>query len=77
MVLAEFYQYMHFENVSRGQVEESIRKVVDSAYIQSLPVKLTNSTVDLIANASYQRYMNDVNFIFEMPEVVYRLQNVS
>lgn len=77
VISAEFYQYMHFENVSKQQIADSVRKIVESAYVASIPIKLTNSTIDLIANATYQRYMNDVNFSYEMPEVVYRLQDVN
>lgn len=75
--LAEFYQFVRYENVSKEQCEESVRKIVESAYVQGLPMKLSNSTIDLISNATYMRYMNDIDFSYEMPEVVYRLQNVG
>lgn len=75
--LAEFYQFVRFENVSKEQCEESVRKIVESAYVQGLPMKLSSSNIDLISNATYMRYMNDIDFNYEMPEVVYRLQNVN
>lgn len=75
-ILAEFYQYMNFENISSDQIASSVRKVVEGTFVASLPMKLSNSTIDLIANATFQRYMSDIDFTNEMPEVVYRLQNV-
>uniref|UniRef100_A0A914BVG4 Carboxylesterase type B domain-containing protein n=1 Tax=Acrobeloides nanus TaxID=290746 RepID=A0A914BVG4_9BILA len=73
----EFYQFVRYENVSKEQCEESVRKIVESAYVQGLPMKLPNSTIDLISNATYMRYMNDIDFSYEMPEVVYRLQSLE
>ena len=73
----EFYQFIKFENLSKSHVEESVRKVIESAFIARLPTKVTNNTIDLISNATFLRYMEDVDFSYSMPEVVKRLQNVG
>lgn len=75
--IAEFYQFFRYENVSREQVEESVRKIIETAYVSRLPSKVANSTIDLVSNATFLRYMNDMDFHYDMPGVVSRLQDVS
>jgi hypothetical protein len=55
-------------------VEESVRKIVENAFANTLTHRMTNSTIDLVANATFLRYMQDVEFGFDMPGVVTRLQ---
>ncbi|KAI1724105.1 carboxylesterase family domain-containing protein [Ditylenchus destructor] len=64
--------------VSKMIVEEAVRKVIESAYIARLPIKVSNSTIDLISNATFLRYMEDVDFkVYDMPGVVTRLQDLE
>ena len=57
-------------------MEESVRKIVENAFGNTLTHRMTNSTIDLVANATFLRYMQDVEFGFDMPGVVTRLQVV-
>lgn len=57
-------------------MEESVRKIIESAYLARLPNKVSNSTIDLITNTTLLRYMQDINFHYDMPGVVIRLQDV-
>ena len=38
---------------------------------------MSNATVDLITNATLLRYMNDVEFAYDLPDVVVRLQDLE
>lgn len=58
-------------------MEEAVRKIVEHAFADTLSHKMTNSTIDLIANATFLRYMQDVEFGFDMPGVVARLQDLE
>ncbi|KAI1712156.1 carboxylesterase family domain-containing protein [Ditylenchus destructor] len=72
----EYYQFYRYTNLTLPQVEEAVRKVIESAYVARLPVKVSNSTIDLISNATFLRYMEDVDFkVYDMPGVVTRLQD--
>uniref|UniRef100_A0A915E1J9 Carboxylesterase type B domain-containing protein n=1 Tax=Ditylenchus dipsaci TaxID=166011 RepID=A0A915E1J9_9BILA len=73
----EYYQFYRYTNISHAHVEESVRKIIESAYVARLPGKVSNATVDLISNATFLRYMNDVDFHFDMPGVVIRLQDLE
>ena len=54
-----------------------MRKIIDNAYVSRLPNRVSNSTINLISNATFLRYMQDVDFHFDMPGVVTRLQDVG
>jgi hypothetical protein len=58
-------------------VEEAVRKIVENAFANTLPHRMSNSTVDLVANATFLRYMQDVEFGYDMPGVVARLQDLG
>uniref|UniRef100_A0A7E4V895 COesterase domain-containing protein n=1 Tax=Panagrellus redivivus TaxID=6233 RepID=A0A7E4V895_PANRE len=73
----EFYQFVKFENLTKAQCEDSVRKIIENAYVARLPYKVQNATIDLIANTTYLRYIDDVNINYEMPEIVQRLQNLE
>ena len=72
----EFYQFVRFENFTRSQCEESVRKIIENAFLARLPHKVGNATIELISNATFLRYLEDIHVNYEMPEVVKKLQNV-
>ncbi|KAI6244222.1 Hydrolase [Aphelenchoides fujianensis] len=73
----EFYELYRFENLSRPAVEGAVRKLIETSYAARLPYKITNATINLIANATFLRYMQDVDFFYDMPGVVSRLQDLE
>jgi hypothetical protein len=73
----EFYEFYRFENLTRPIVEAAVRKLVESSYAARLPHKISNATINLIANSTFMKYMQDVDFNYDMPGVVSRLQDVS
>lgn len=76
-ILAEFYEFYRFENLTRPIVELAVRKLIENSYAARLPHKISNATINLISNATFLRYMQDVDFNYDMPGVVARLQDVS
>ncbi|KAI6210836.1 Hydrolase [Aphelenchoides besseyi] len=74
---AEFYDFYRFENLSRPVVEGAVRKLIETSYSARLSHKITNATINLISNATFLRYMQDVDFYFDMPGVVSRLQELE
>uniref|UniRef100_A0A914Y6W7 Carboxylesterase type B domain-containing protein n=1 Tax=Panagrolaimus superbus TaxID=310955 RepID=A0A914Y6W7_9BILA len=73
----EFYQFIRFENFTRGLCEESVRKIIENAFLARLPYKVGNATIELISNATFLRYLEDIHINYEMPEVVKKLQNLE
>lgn len=74
--LAEYYRFNKFDNITRKVAEDAVRKIIESTYSACLSNKISNATIDLISNASFLRYMQDVDFYYDMPGVVVRLQDV-
>uniref|UniRef100_A0A183CF31 COesterase domain-containing protein n=1 Tax=Globodera pallida TaxID=36090 RepID=A0A183CF31_GLOPA len=74
---ALFYLFYRYTNYSREQVEGAVRRIVENAFANTLTSRMTNSTVDLVANATFLRYMQDVEFAYDMPGVVARLQDLE
>lgn len=62
-----FYGLHRFENLSRPVVEQAVRKLIESSFVARLPYKVSNATINLISNATFLRYMEDVDFNFDMP----------
>lgn len=58
----EFYEFFRFENLTRPVVEQAVRKLIENSYAARLPHKISNATINLISNASFLRYMQDVDF---------------
>ncbi|CAD5228856.1 unnamed protein product [Bursaphelenchus okinawaensis] len=73
----EFYEFWRYENMSRSKAEEAVKKLVYNSYASRLPAKVPNATLNLISNATFLRYMQDVDFNFDMPGVVARLQDLE
>lgn len=73
----EFYQFIRFENLTKHQIEDSVQRVIENAFLPRLANKVTNATIDLIANATYYRYLEGKDETRLMPNVVKKLQNVS
>jgi hypothetical protein len=63
--------------LTAAQVEDAVRKIVEHAFANTLTHRMTNSTMDLVANATFLRYMRDVEFDYDMPAVVARLQDLE
>ncbi|KAL3122269.1 hypothetical protein niasHT_000100 [Heterodera trifolii] len=72
-----FYLFYRYVNYSREQVESAVRRIVENGFANTLSARMTNSTVDLVANATFLRYMQDVDFAYDMPGVVARLQDLE
>ncbi|KAF7639695.1 COesterase domain-containing protein [Meloidogyne graminicola] len=72
-----FYHYYRYSNLSRSQVEESVRKIIENAFAETLSHRISNSTIDLISNATFLRYIQDLEINYEMPTVVGRLQDLE
>lgn len=54
---ALFYMFYRYTNYSREHVENAVRRVVEQNYANTLTARMTNSTLDLVANATFLRYM--------------------
>ncbi|CAK5091217.1 unnamed protein product [Meloidogyne enterolobii] len=61
-----FYQFYRYSNLSRSQVEESVRKIVENAFAETLSHRISNSTIDLISNATFLRYIQAKTKIFNL-----------
>jgi hypothetical protein len=57
----EFYDFYRFENLSKPVVEQAVRKLIVNSYAARLSHKITNATINLISNATFLRYMQDVD----------------
>lgn len=55
--VAEFYEFYRFENLSRAIVESAVRKLIVNSYIPRLSHKISNTTINLISNATFLRYV--------------------
>jgi hypothetical protein len=71
-----FYGFIRYENLTRPVVEQAVHKLIETSFVARLPYKVSNATINLISNATFLRYMEDVDFNFDMPGVVARLQDV-
>lgn len=87
---AQFYNLPRLTNLTKEEVEQAVFKVIDTSFHQSVKVygtlpfginnssqdKLTNSTLLLLSNASFVRYMDDPTGQYATANVVTALQKV-
>ncbi|KAF8386765.1 hypothetical protein PRIPAC_75907 [Pristionchus pacificus] len=72
----QFYNLPRLTNLTKEEVEQAVFKVIDTSFHQSVKDKLTNSTLLLLSNASFVRYMDDPTGQYATANVVTALQKV-
>jgi hypothetical protein len=74
---AQFYNFRKFDNLTRNESLESVRRVIDVAFHGTTDSWMPNSTLELVTNATYLRYIDNADGRSELPFIVRRLQDVQ
>ncbi|KHN74908.1 Acetylcholinesterase [Toxocara canis] len=74
---SHFYNFRHYGNVTREDCNESVRKIINGQYHSSSSHRLHNSTLELIANATFLRYVDTPDADWSLPRIVSRLQDLE
>ncbi|RCN43919.1 hypothetical protein ANCCAN_10120 [Ancylostoma caninum] len=70
----QFYNLHRKSVLTAEESGESVFRIIEGSFHDTSPVKLSNSTLHLVANASFVRYIDDPSNTFETSRVVSALQ---
>lgn len=74
---AYFYGLNRYKNLSVADCNKSVRKVIDEHYHSSCAQKLHNSTLELISNSAFLRYIDSPEGNRSLPHIVFGLQDLE
>uniref|UniRef100_A0A914ZDY6 Carboxylesterase type B domain-containing protein n=1 Tax=Parascaris univalens TaxID=6257 RepID=A0A914ZDY6_PARUN len=74
---AQFYDFRRFGNVTKEDCVKSVRKIINEQYHMGSAHRLHDSTLELIANATFLRYIDSPTDDWRMPRIVSRLQDLE
>ncbi|VDL70649.1 unnamed protein product [Nippostrongylus brasiliensis] len=73
----QFYNLHRKSSLTAEEAGESVFRIVEGSFHDTSPVKLSNSTLHLVANASFVRYIDDPSNTYETSRVVSALQTME
>ncbi|KJH40963.1 Carboxylesterase [Dictyocaulus viviparus] len=73
----QFYNLHRKSTLTAREAGESVFRIIEGSFHDTSAVKLSNSTLHLLANASFVRYVDDPSNSFETSRVVSALQTME
>ncbi|VDK46246.1 unnamed protein product [Gongylonema pulchrum] len=76
-LISHYYGLNRFEEVSVEECNRNIRKIIDEHYHSSCAQRLHNSTLELISNATFLRYLDSPEGNRSLLRVIFGLQDLE
>ncbi|VDM70294.1 unnamed protein product [Strongylus vulgaris] len=73
----QFYNLHRKSTLTAEESGESVFRIIEGSFHDTSATKLSNSTLHLVANASFVRYIDDPSNTYETSRVVSALQKVK